>query len=157
MINIIRNTDGEPMYTTMIKWTPNSSNARYMPFAEIEQILSADNLKDGTPIVAAEHYNREIYTAWYDRAMDFRNYFLTSSGIDYFVYQNDQGTVISTQIMASEGDFNAVTNQSFYNEFLTARQNFANLINVSFEIKRTSTDIGIIDSFSTAEAMFNLL
>ena len=47
--------------------------------------------------------------------------------------------------------------QTFYNDFVSARQAFANLIDVSFEIKKTLEEVSTINSYETAEEFFNLL
>lgn len=146
------------MYTIISKWTPNSSIARYLSFTEIEDILASNNMVNGQPIIAPEKYNVEIFSAWALSLQEYRNYFLENpSGIDYKFFNNDQGLVITVQIFDSEQTHLAVTTQSFYDNFVAARQAFAELIDVTFEIKKTSADIGSITSFETAEILFNAL
>jgi hypothetical protein len=146
------------MYTIITKWTPNSSTARYLSFSEIEMILALNNIENEQPIVTPEHYNAEIFTAWLESLSAYRNYFLeNTSGINYAFFKNDQGTVITIQTFDLEETHTAVLTQSFYNDFVSARQAFAALIDVSFEIKKTSEEAGTIDSYETAAEFFNVL
>jgi hypothetical protein len=143
------------MYTIITKWTPNSNIARYLSFIEIENALAKDNSEAGIPIISPEKYNTEIYNAWATSLQQYRNYFLENpAGIDYQFFKNDQGNVITVQTFDAESTHTAVSNQSFFNDFVTARQNFAGLIDVSFEIKKTSEVISLIDSYELAEAVF---
>lgn len=140
------------MYTIITKWTPNSNIARYLSFTAIEEILAKDNLQDGLPIVPVEKYNTGIYNAWAISLQQYRNYFLeNTAGIDYQFFTNDQGTVITVQTFDLESTHTAVTLQSFFNDFITARQNFSNLIGVNFEIKNTNQPVSI-DSYESADA-----
>lgn len=126
-----------------------------MSFVAVETILSADNLEAGTPIIPPEKYNTEIYSAWATSQAQYRNYFTQNpAGIDYQFFKDDQGTVITVQTFDAESTHTAVSSQSFYNDFVTARQNFSNLIGVSFEVKKTNEVIGLIDSYESAAAVF---
>ena len=147
------------MYTIITKWTPNSSNTRYLSFAEIENIVEVNNVNDqGQPIVSPEIYNVTIFSNWAISLQEYRNYFLENpSGMDYQFFINAQGSVITVQIFDSEQTHLNVVNQSFYNDFIAARQTFANLIDVTFEIKKSSTELGLIDSYETADAAFNVI
>ena len=147
------------MYTIISKWSPNSNNARYLSFAEIENIVEVNNLNDqGQPIVASEKYDVTIFSNWAIALQEYRNYFLENPyGIDYYFFIDSQGSVITVQIFDSEQTYLNVVNQSFYNDFIAARQTFANLIDVTFEIKKSSTELGLIDSYETADAAFNVI
>ena len=143
------------MYTVITKWTPNSSGARYLSFAAVEHILAAGNMENELPLVAPEKYDAEIYGAWAIALAQYRNYFLENTGnMDYRFFYNDQGSVITVQIFDLEEIHTAVLAQSFYNDFVSARQAFTSLVDVSFEIKKTSGEIGTIDSYETAVAVF---
>jgi hypothetical protein len=146
------------MYIIISRWTPNSSTARYLSFTEIEIILALNNIENEQPIVAPENYNIEIFTAWLESLSKYRNYFLeNTSGIDYSFFKNDQGTVITVQTFDLEETHTAAISQNFYNKFVTDRQLFSNLVDVTVEIKKVSLDIGTIDSFYEAETLFNNL
>ena len=147
------------MYTIISKWSPNSNNARYLSFAEIENIVEVNNVNDqGQPIVSPEIYNVTIFSNWAVALQEYRNYFLENPyGIDYYFFIDSQGSVITVQIFDSEQTHLNVVNQSFYNDFIAARQTFANLIDVTFEIKKSSTELGLIDSYETADAAFNVI
>jgi hypothetical protein len=146
------------MYTIITKWTPNSNIARYLSFTEIELILANGNTENELPIVAPEKYDAEIYGAWATALEQYRNYFLENlSGMDYLFFNNDQGSVITIQIFDLEETHTAVMSQSFYNNFVSSRQAFATLIDVNFEIKKTSEEIAAVDSYETAEEFFNVL
>ena len=147
------------MYTIISKWSPNSNNARYLSFAEIENIVEVNNLNDqGQPIVAFEKYDVTIFSNWAIALQEYRNYFLENPyGIDYYFFIDSQGSVITVQIFDSEQTYLNVVNQSFYNDFIISRQAFANLIDVTFEIKKSSTEFGLIDSYETADAAFSVI
>ena len=147
------------MYSIITKWTPNSSTARYLSFSEIEMILALDNIENEQPIVTPENYNTEIFTAWLESLSAYREYFLQNSGIIYLFFKNDQGTVITIQTFDSEETHTNVISQSFYNKFVTDRQLFCNLVDITVEIKRVSLDFNfeIIDSFDIAESLFDSL
>jgi len=144
------------MYSIITKWTPNSSTARYLSFTEIEIILALNNIKDEQPIVTPEHYNTEIFTAWLESLSAYRDYFLeNSNGITYTFFKNDQGTVITVQTFDLEETHTAVISQSFYNKFVTDRQAFSALVDVTVEIKKVSLDLGTIDSYEMAATIFD--
>ena len=146
------------MYTIITKWTPNSNTARYLSFTAVEHILAADNMENELPLVAPEKYDAEIYGAWAIALAQYRNYFLENTGnMDYRFFYNDQGSVITVQIFDLEETHTAVLSQSFYNGFVSARQAFANLIDVSFEIKKTSEEVSTINFYETAAEFFNIL
>ena len=146
------------MYTIITKWTPNSSIARYLSFRAVEHIMATGNMENGAPLVAPEKYDAEIYRAWAVAVEQYRNYFLETIGnMDYRFFYNDQGSVITVQIFDLEETHTAVLTQSFYNDFVSARQAFAALIDVSFEIKKTSEEADTIDSYETAAEFFNVL
>jgi hypothetical protein len=146
------------MYSIITKWTPNSSTARYLSFSEIEIILALDNIENEQPIVTPENYNTEIFTAWLESLSTYRSYFLeNTSGIDYAFFKNDQGTVITIQTFDSEETHTAVIGQSFYNKFVTDRQLFSNLVDITVEIKKVAVEFGTVDSFDIAELLFNNL
>ena len=143
------------MYTVITKWTPNSDGARYLSFAAVKNIITADNMENGLPLVPPEKYDAGIYGAWTVALVQYINYFLETGGnIDYRFFYNDQGSVITAQIFDLEEVHTGVLSQSFYNDFVSARQAFTTLIDVSFEIKKTSVEIGTIDSYETAAAIF---
>ena len=144
------------MYSIITKWTPNSSTARYLSFSEIEMILALNNIENEQPIVTPEHYNAEIFTAWLESLSAYRNYFLeNTSGINYAFFKNDQGTVITVQTFDLEETHTAVISQSFYNKFVTDRQAFSALVDVTVEIKKVSLDLGTIDSYEMAATIFD--
>ena len=146
------------MYTVITKWTPNSDGARYLSFAAVKHIIANDNIENGLPLVPPEKYNAEIYGAWAVAVVQYSNYFLETGGnIDYRFFYNDQGSVITAQIFDLEEIHTAVLSQSFYNDFVSARQAFTSLVDVTVEIKKTSGEIGTIDSFDTAELLFDNL
>lgn len=146
------------MYTIITKWSPNSINARYFSFAEIETILAKNNIENGLPMVDPVIYDAEIYSAWATSLEQYRNYFLTDlTGIDYNFFTNNQGSVITIQTFDLEETHTSVLAQPFYNDFVTARQAFAALVNVSFEIKKTSAPVGTLDSYEAADSFFSLL
>lgn len=143
------------MYTIITKWTPNSNGARYLSFTEVKHIIANDNMENGLPLVPPEKYDAEIYGAWAVAIVQYSNYFLETGGnIDYQYFYNDQGPVITVQTFDLEEIHTAVFAQSFYNDFVSARQAFTSLVDVSFEIKKTSGEIGTIDSYETAVAVF---
>jgi len=146
------------MYTIITKWTPNSNAAKYLSFGAVEHIMATGNMENELPLVAPEKYDAEIYGAWAVAVAQYRNYFLETIGnIDYRFFYNDQGSVITVQIFDLEETHTAVLAQSFYNDFVSARQAFAALIDVGFEIKKTSQEAGTIDSYETAAEFFNVL
>ena len=146
------------MYTVITKWTPNSDGARYLSFAAVKHIIANDNMENGLPLVPPEKYNAEIYGAWAVAVVQYSNYFLETGGnIDYQFFYNDQGSVITIQTFDLEETHAAVISQSFYNDFVSARQAFTSLVDVTVEIKKVSLDIGTIDSFDTAELLFDNL
>jgi len=146
------------MYTIITKWTPNSNAAKYLSFRAVEHIMATGNMENELPLVAPEKYDAEIYRAWAVAVAQYRNYFLETIGnIDYRFFYNDQGSVITVQIFDLEETHTAVLAQSFYNDFVSARQAFAALVDVSFEIKKTSLDLGAIDSYEEAAAIFATL
>ena len=103
-------------------------------------------------------YDVTIFSNWAVALQEYRNYFLENPyGIDYYFFIDSQGSVITVQIFDSEQTHLNVVNQSFYNDFIAARQAFANLIDVTFEIKKSSTELGLIDSYETADAAFNVI
>jgi len=146
------------MYTIITKWTPNSNVARYLSFRAVEYIMATGNMENDLPLVAPEKYDAEIYGAWAIAVAQYRNYFLETIGsIDYHFFYTEQGAVITVQTFDREETHAAVMSQTFYNDFVSARQAFANLIDVSFEIKKTLEEVSTINSYETAEEFFNLL
>ena len=144
------------MYTVITKWTPNSDGARYLSFASVKHIIANDNMANGLPLVPPEKYDAEIYGAWVVAVVQYSSYFLETGGtVDYRFFYNDQGSVITAQIFDLEEIHTAVLAQSFYNDFVSARQAFTSLVDVSFEIKKTSGEtMGLIDSYESADAAF---
>jgi len=151
------------MHTIITKWTktyPEENglwgNIRYLRYPEIENILTKDNLEDGVPIVPSDKYDATIYRSWLTALGQYRNYFMANAPtMEYqFFQQNPGGTIITVQTFESEEIHSAVTTESFYPDFVAARQNFNDLIGVSVEIKKTNALLATLDSYEAADAVF---